>query len=877
MYLFVFSWRDILIDDQNAFRERLRERRASKLRRLSHRRSTSDSALLRLKLERMILHNGASFEIINPRDSLELARIVSSPEDQPRHSSENSPSDGEPESTISGSIRTVGANASRRPSTAKSIQEEALKLSSSGSSSFGAKFPSATPGLLEVEDPFSSLPRLTDLPGIPPHLIRPGSLDSQPSKSSFDNAVRALAIKKPSLLDHATSRVHQVDKSSRSGSKRLSTKISRLFGKKSVERSKRAVDSGHEAGLARISRVNSKGSPLGSSYKRRSSLLSDASGDLTINHHQPNYNSACGRIDKSNTIEARIRRKPGRRTLRKQPSMLSINRAFRATPVQSQSSPPPSSFQEESSASQGTDMTVESGSHVVEGDPVRWRAMPEDATYRANRFHSVHSMQSALVDGNATYRDIMEFFFMRSSPDSDGLRRLSEELSWLDLDSRRTSRHGAGNGDQKKRSILDDDFLISKEDGELYHMSSVSQLGEQANQHDSYSDSSGQLSVINSHQLRDFISSATTIQGPRQPVGKDNEQLVRGTVAQGSIEAHGLSIMPLSEEKDPAPSHEPIQSKDLPLESQYRPGAQTAVCCDVEALLSEEIVKHSNMGPPSNQLDNTVSLDGAIVAVDGEIERMQKSISTPPRPNEGSPGRAETQPAPPTTSSLVQGLKESLTKADKEPHQDNLEERLSDDSRRRAHNTVTLPSFHRRPVYDTASVHYYPVHSSVRQRSGSDTIRHLYLAGQVHPAHRDLVQVEDQPPETPSIMTFPSSLPPNVRCDPIDPALPSRDPYHRYRAYMQLDQCQNVTMPINHRRTPTPKIPVRPATSPLHCRPAGEDGFGPAGDGEKSQTLKPLRSGEESRGQVRHRPSRELFPCLSRWIKLKSRTKSYHF
>jgi hypothetical protein len=864
----------ILIDNQNAFRERLRERRASKLRRLSHRRSTSDSALLRLKLERMILHDGASFEIINPRDSLELARIVSSPEDQPRRSSENSPSDGEPESTISSSIRTVGANVSRRPSTAKSIQEEALKLSSSGSSSFGAKFPSATPGLLGVEDPFSALPRLTDLPGIPPHLIRPGSLDRQPSKRSFDNAIRALAIKNPSLLDSATSRVHQVDKSGRSGSKKLSTKIPRLFGKKSVERSKEAVDSGHEAGLARISRVNSKGSPLGSSYKRRSSLLSDASGDLTINHHQPNYNSACGRIDKSNTIEARIRRKPGRRTLRKQPSMLSINRAFQTTAVQSQSSSPPSSFQEESSASRGTDMTVESGSHVVEGDPVRWRAMPEDATYRANRFHSLHSMQSALVDGNATYRDIMEFFFMRSSPDSDGLRRLSEELSWLDLDSRHTSRHGAGKGDQRKRSILDDDFLLSKEDGELYHMSSISRLDEQANQQDSYSDSSGQLSVINSQQLRDFIPSATAIQESRQPAGKDNEQLIRGAVAQGSTETHGFSIMPLSVEKDRAPSHEPIQSKDLPLESQY----QTGDCYDVEALLSEEIVKHLNVDSPSNQLDNTVSLDGATVAVDGEIvERMQKSILTSPRPNEGSPGRAETQPAPPTAGSPVQGPKELLTKADQELHQDKLEERLSDESHRRAHNPLTLPSFHRRPVYDTASVHYYPVHSSVRQRSGSDTIRHLYLAGQVHPAHRDLVQVEDQPPETPSIMTFPSSLPPNVRCGPIDPALSSRDPYHRYRAYIQSDQYQNITVPINPRRTPTPEIPVRPATSPLHCRPAGEDGVGPAGDGEKSQKLKPLRSGEESRGQVRHRPSRELFPCLSRWIKLKSRAKSYHF
>ncbi|OXV07482.1 hypothetical protein Egran_04753, partial [Elaphomyces granulatus] len=158
----------------NAFRDRLQKPNDAEPATL-HRRSSSDTALGTLELPKTTFHHeGVSFEMINPRDSLEFARVSSSLEDT-KHLSLDS-SEGRRISTVSAitvgnsGTPTMSPNHSpsnvqlearlQRPADARRLFDDFPLAHTSGLQNL--KLPSPSLNFLESSDPFITLPQSND-------------------------------------------------------------------------------------------------------------------------------------------------------------------------------------------------------------------------------------------------------------------------------------------------------------------------------------------------------------------------------------------------------------------------------------------------------------------------------------------------------------------------------------------------------------------------------------------------------------------------------------------------------------------------------------------------------------------------------------------
>ncbi|KAN0083686.1 hypothetical protein V8E54_002774 [Elaphomyces granulatus] len=158
----------------NAFRDRLQKPNDVEPAAL-HCRSSSDTALGTLELPKTTFHHeGVSFEMINPRDSLEFARVSSSLED-PKHLSLDS-SEGRRISTVS--AITVGNSGTptmspdhspsnvqlearlQRPADARRLFDDFPLAHTSGLQNL--RLPSPSLNFLESSDPFITLPQSND-------------------------------------------------------------------------------------------------------------------------------------------------------------------------------------------------------------------------------------------------------------------------------------------------------------------------------------------------------------------------------------------------------------------------------------------------------------------------------------------------------------------------------------------------------------------------------------------------------------------------------------------------------------------------------------------------------------------------------------------
>lgn len=149
-----------------------------------------------------VSHDGTAFEILNPRKSLNTARIVSFIEDTDRFSILPGDRSGIPigayraETLVEEDESAYGHPAESSSFTAQkkqssvSLHSSFRYLPSSYSTETIPKIPSPSPGM-DLTNPYAALPRCRDLPRTPRHLIRPGPLSNQPSEQSIrDRAMR---------------------------------------------------------------------------------------------------------------------------------------------------------------------------------------------------------------------------------------------------------------------------------------------------------------------------------------------------------------------------------------------------------------------------------------------------------------------------------------------------------------------------------------------------------------------------------------------------------------------------------------------------------------------------------------------------------------
>ena len=155
-----------------------------------------------------VSHDGTAFEMLNPRKSLDTSRIVSFIDDTDRFSTLANSSyayaaSRDPAETL---VEEEAEHedqheylheylheyqheyqheypheypAVRQPHQA-SLHSSLQHLPSTYPPEASPKIPSPSPGM-DLTNPFASLPRCTDLPRTPRHLIRPGPLSNQPS------------------------------------------------------------------------------------------------------------------------------------------------------------------------------------------------------------------------------------------------------------------------------------------------------------------------------------------------------------------------------------------------------------------------------------------------------------------------------------------------------------------------------------------------------------------------------------------------------------------------------------------------------------------------------------------------------------------------
>lgn len=334
---------------QNAFRHRL-QNVSSPHNSLSspHTKSCSDSILFDLEnFKATLQQEGVLFEIINPRQSLELARIVSSPSTRCQ-SYDSSKVQGI--SVVSASTMSSGEEFSMRPS--KLQPEDAQRRPTaplrwllndlpSAHTSIprvqGPKIPSPSPGLMNSDDPFAHLPRCRDLPRTPAHLIRPGPLYNQPGQvqafpfdsQSAGSPPTALEEDETVLNASTPATTHnRSSKTSLSSVKSLTEKFAKIFVKplKQVDAAKDRVSNKFLAPRPKLSRTESihrkpkklskktgeskPGVSAESGERDKNNLVCQSARPLNrdLNQNQPNFHGARGRVEKSTAINDVIRK-----------------------------------------------------------------------------------------------------------------------------------------------------------------------------------------------------------------------------------------------------------------------------------------------------------------------------------------------------------------------------------------------------------------------------------------------------------------------------------------------------------------------------------------------------------------------------------------
>ncbi|KAL1962156.1 hypothetical protein VTN77DRAFT_502 [Rasamsonia byssochlamydoides] len=347
----------------HTFRDRLSQSRPRILPISSHKRASSDTALLGVDQSRTtITYEGISFEIINPRESLDVSNIVSS-----THRS----------SEVSRETTTMTSSSPKRPSTVRSARSILENIPNPTLSvSENSKFPSPSPGLLEADDPFVALPNLIDLPRKTAH------------QSSVETPTRSTK-KAPSHI--LTQKVSQLFGSSRGKFRRLFSPESKSSDAKSQEILDRP-ESGTESYMTAGMELSNMG--------QRSTYLGDIDD-------QKQSHSSQGCVEMSSTAESN-QYQSARSTVEHASSDSFHDAGSREVPEEPQGLEPVS----EELVEAALDVTLANGDALV-----RRRPIPSNAEYRANRYHTV---QSALAEESYSilFQDIIGFLQLPSDPDS---------------------------------------------------------------------------------------------------------------------------------------------------------------------------------------------------------------------------------------------------------------------------------------------------------------------------------------------------------------------------------------------------------------------------------------------------------------------------
>lgn len=286
------------------------------------------------------------FDIINPRGSLELARIVSAPDT--RCQSYNS--ELQRTSAISASTMLSGEDpptrlsklqpedAQRRPTAPlRWLLDDLPTAHTSIPRVQGPKIPSPSPGMMNSNDPFAHLPHCRDLPHTPAHLIRPGPIYNQPGQVQAFPFTSQPAGPTPATekgdgtvpIADATAGTHSWSSKTPLGSiKSLTEKFAKLVVK-SFKQADVAKDSQSNNSRPPRSKLRRRTKSPHSKNKRLSktsdfrlgmssescdrdqnNLACQTSRPLSrdLNRYQPNFHGARGRVEKSTAISDAIRK-----------------------------------------------------------------------------------------------------------------------------------------------------------------------------------------------------------------------------------------------------------------------------------------------------------------------------------------------------------------------------------------------------------------------------------------------------------------------------------------------------------------------------------------------------------------------------------------
>ncbi|KAL1988339.1 hypothetical protein VTN96DRAFT_10022 [Rasamsonia emersonii] len=347
-----------------AFRETLSQNSSPIVDLSSHKRATSDSALLESKRPRTtIIHEGIPFEIINPRESLDVSNIISSPHRSSQVSRETMSSPNRPSTVRS----------------ARSILENLPDARVSASESL--KFPSPSPGLLESEDPFSALPRLIDLPRRPSNLV---------TRPSVETTARSARKASPKTLTQKVSQLFGSSGETRGKLRKLFSPKSKSSEQKSLETLPRP-ESNAESYMAASMELSNMGQ------------WSTDSGDIADTDNQPQNHCAQGRVELSSTVDEGDQYDQSATGPVEHVSNDSFYDAGSQEVPRESQDPQPVSENLVDTAPGDTTLANEDATDSIA--LVRRRPIPENAEYRANRYHTVVADENSSV----LYQDIIGF------------------------------------------------------------------------------------------------------------------------------------------------------------------------------------------------------------------------------------------------------------------------------------------------------------------------------------------------------------------------------------------------------------------------------------------------------------------------------------
>ncbi|GAD92975.1 conserved hypothetical protein [Paecilomyces variotii No. 5] len=314
------------IDTQISFRDRLEKVPATQdTPPFSHRKSVSDSKVLDLKKASFtLLHEGTAFEILNPRDSLRLSRIISTPETKLASSGS-----GEYDTT-SGPLEDLRSimSSDRTPSRRESdMPPEGTQRRATPLRSLFDDLPTAYSHITGDHNPMMVTPSSgTESRSLflPQHADRAPVTSSEASgilseNDQFDHQMEESGS--ASDVNEHRSIYHQLSIGSSAGAKGMAGNFARSLLRR-PKRARAAKDRlsnflfprsklDHEGNIQTQPGRSTPEDPLfsiSSDYIDEQSIeeppfvgvFSESTSSLNL--HQPNYHSARGRIDKSSTI-----------------------------------------------------------------------------------------------------------------------------------------------------------------------------------------------------------------------------------------------------------------------------------------------------------------------------------------------------------------------------------------------------------------------------------------------------------------------------------------------------------------------------------------------------------------------------------------------